>query len=116
MISLVLIFLAAIPKAIMDLSSEGNLPWDPEFWHKNVSWKNKWKNGDPLQGERFWGSSRWFVLVSDGWHLMQFGFLGLMFLAIICYEKVGPWWADLIVMRLVFGGVFEFCHRKLFRK
>lgn len=35
----------------------------------DLAWKNKWKNGDPAQGEKFWGSSRWFVgLTQDRWH------------------------------------------------
>lgn len=36
------------------------------------AWRNKWKNGDPLQGEKFWGSSRWFVFVTDFYHLTRF--------------------------------------------
>lgn len=38
------------------------------FWNPDISYKNKWKNGDPMQGEAFWGSSRWFVCFTDGWH------------------------------------------------
>ena len=57
-------------KAVCDLSEEGNLKFLPErFWNKYMSWKNKWKNGDKAQGEKFWGSSRWFVMFTDGWHL-----------------------------------------------
>ena len=26
---------------------------DPNFWDPEISWKNKYKNGDPLQGARF---------------------------------------------------------------
>lgn len=36
------------------------------------SWRNKYKNGDPLQGERFWGSSRWFAFTTDAPHLLKF--------------------------------------------
>lgn len=50
------------------------------FWNPKYSWMNKWqKNSDGtivringIKQERFWGSSRWFVFVTDGWHLMQF--------------------------------------------
>lgn len=38
----------------------------------NQSYLRKWKNNDPEQGERFWGSSRWFVPFVDLWHGAQF--------------------------------------------
>lgn len=44
-----------------------------QFWNPELSWRNKWRTGpdgevlQPLQ-ERFWGSSRWFVGLTDGWH------------------------------------------------
>jgi len=61
-----------------------------EFWRIS-GWRNKWaidesgelmysdkdegfmwvKNGDAYMKERFWGSSRWFVMFTDGWHLTQ---------------------------------------------
>jgi hypothetical protein len=43
------------------------------YWNPNLSWTNKWKNGDPLQGERFWQSSRALVWTTDGYHLMRHG-------------------------------------------
>jgi hypothetical protein len=51
------------------------------FWDKRNSWKNKWatkeiaesfKKVPDIGTEKFWGSSRWFVFLTDGWHLMQF--------------------------------------------
>lgn len=44
-----------------------------QFWNPSLSWKNKWKNGDPLQGEKFWQSSRALVWTTDGYHLMRMG-------------------------------------------
>jgi hypothetical protein len=44
-----------------------NFAWlDP-----NKSWKNKWKNGDPKQGERFWLSSTLLVATTDLWHFAK---------------------------------------------
>jgi len=40
-----------------------------QFWQPDISWKNKWKNGDPAQGEKFPGSSTLFVCTTDGWHM-----------------------------------------------
>ena len=39
------------------------------FWGED-SWKNKYKNGDKNQGERFKGSTTIFVPFTDGWHLL----------------------------------------------
>lgn len=47
------------------------------------SWKQKWKNGEPKQGERFWLSSTLLVGFTDHWHrwegrhrmLLSLGFL-----------------------------------------
>ena len=48
---------------------------NPGFWDPATSWANKWAKGPEggiLVGEEaFWGSSRWFVSVTDGWHLMK---------------------------------------------
>ena len=40
-----------------------------QFLNPDLSWRNKWKNGDPAQGEAFPGSSTIFVSFTDGWHL-----------------------------------------------
>lgn len=42
-----------------------------EFWDPRESWRNKWKNGDPSQGERFLGSSTIFVGATDGYHMLN---------------------------------------------
>jgi hypothetical protein len=39
-------FLSGISKAVCDLSEEANFKGNPVYWHKDLSWKNKWKNGD----------------------------------------------------------------------
>ena len=44
---------------------------DPQFWDAKKSAKNKWKNGDSQQGERFFLSSTALVWTTDGYHLMR---------------------------------------------
>lgn len=60
---------------------------NPAFWNPAESWVNKWAidmEGNPVAGkERFWGSSRWFVAVTDGWHLCKFVQLLALKLAIL---------------------------------
>lgn len=79
-----------------------------KFWDKRVSWMNKWKQvcsqpvGDTIGSptgyiltteERFWGSSRWFVFVTDGWHLMQFIGYHLVCTSISLLAILDFWWA-----------------------
>lgn len=81
-ISIITVALAGFAKAICDLSEEGKLKfYRKTFWLKDLSWVNKYKldkfnrpiriNGKYI--EKFWGSSRWFVMFTDAWHL--FGLL-----------------------------------------
>jgi hypothetical protein len=42
------------------------------FWDPSISWRNKYKNGDPKQGSKFWGSTTYFVFVTDAWHFFKF--------------------------------------------
>ena len=44
-----------------------------QFWDNTISWKNKWKNGDPNQGEKFPLSTTAFAWTQDGYHLTNFG-------------------------------------------
>lgn len=39
------------------------------YWDNSISWQNKWRNGDPQQGEAFPGSSTVFVWTTDALHL-----------------------------------------------
>jgi hypothetical protein len=65
------------------------------WWDPKNSWKNKWKNGDKEQGERFLFSSTIFVFVTDAWHFFKFlrnicMHSGIFFLAL---EFCNVWWA-----------------------
>jgi hypothetical protein len=41
------------------------------FWNPDLSWRNKWKNGNPEQGERFIFSSTLLVGLTDAWHMFK---------------------------------------------
>jgi hypothetical protein len=92
-IGLFLIILSGVAEAIMDTlqfhydNSIFKKFKNQRFWYPGFSWMNKWKDGDPKNGERFLGSSTIFVALTDAWHLFKFIhtqtlFLGLFFLAI----------------------------------
>lgn len=42
-----------------------------QFWDPNISWTNKYMNGDPNQGALFWGSTNIFAGITDGYHLTK---------------------------------------------
>ena len=84
MIPLILFFIAGIANAFMDTIAHkggGILPRN-KWWTMKDSWKNKWKNGDPKQGERFFLSSTALVFVTDAWHFFQMIMLSCFALAI----------------------------------
>ena len=120
-LSVVFSILSGISKAVMDLSEESKIKGNPLFWHKNKSWQNKWKNGDKKQGEKFFGSSRWFVLFTDAWHL--FGVLFRVFYAkvYICIGlliSIDIWYTfGALVVYIIFASTFHIFHTyKILRK
>lgn len=42
-----------------------------QFWNPELSWKNKYKNGDPSQGPKFFGSTSAFVFTTDAYHALR---------------------------------------------
>ena len=109
-------------KAICDLSEEEKLKGNPFFWHKNIAWANKWKNGDKSQGERFFGSSRWFVMFTDAWHLFGYFYNRLSRLSGIPIGMLAvkySWWYLLgfIVQSVIYAASFHIFHTyKILRK
>jgi len=116
-----LILVGAISKAVMDkiqfhFSSSIFKDKHPMFWDPRVSWKNKWKEGDYTQGEKFWLSSTVLVFLTDAWHLFQGIFLTAIFLVPIFYIQVTPWKIlDFILMKALFTGTFELFFGYIFK-
>jgi len=75
-LSIILICISGIAKSICD-TSESTFKnsklksLSPFFWNKHTSSSNKWKNGNPSDGEKFIGSSTIFVFLTDAWHLFD---------------------------------------------
>lgn len=44
---------------------------DRQFWDNEISWRNKYKNGDKTQGPAFFGSTTFLAPFTDGYHLMR---------------------------------------------
>ena len=120
-LSVVFSVIAGISKAIMDTSEEGVIKWNPLFWHKHKSSVNKWKNGDKAQGERFFGSSRWFVLFTDAWHLFGVLFRAFYAKVYICIGlliSINIWYSfGALVVYIIFATTFHIFHSyKILRK
>ena len=113
-LSVVFAILSGISKAVMDLSEESKIKGNPLFWHKNKSWQNKWKNGDKAQGERFFGSSRWFVLFTDAWHLFGVLFRAFYAKVYICIGlliSIDIWYTfGVLVAYIIFTTTFHIFH------
>lgn len=68
------------------------------YWSTEISFLNKYKNGDPAQGAKFPGSKGVFVFLTDGYHLTRFGerlFLGGAFALKITQDKK-RWWVYVV--------------------
>lgn len=61
---------------------------NPAYWDTAISWKNKYKNGDPAQGAKFWLSTTALVAFTDGYHLARLIKNNLTFLAAMCFFAV----------------------------
>ena len=118
-ISIMLVFsvIFGVSKSISDISEScfntSRLKYlNPLFWEKHQSWKNKWKNGNPKDGERFLGSSTLLVWITDAWHL----FIGLSYMALsiaVAFTQI-LFGAAFIFIPLIIGLlVFEASYRIL---
>ena len=73
------------------------------FWNPKVSWKNKWEDGIPENGEAFPFSSTFLVSFTDAWHLLNSIMIISFILAVIFYYKeIFPKLHPLIKFLLIF--------------
>lgn len=130
-LTIVCLVIAGIGKAIMDtlqfhFSTSVFKHLDKNYWwNPAISWKNKWKNHDPKQGEAFPGSSTIFVFVTDAWHFFQFIFLRFFFACIILFMIYGGlvifglMWVDWIIqyvgLSVIFGLTFTLFYSKILK-
>ena len=91
---------------------------NPEFWDPSISWRNKYMNGDPAQGEAFLGSSTIFVAATDGYHATVAG-RNLMITTAICLSPKTKGWKPFVKRTLLYslsyGLGFELVYGKLIK-
>lgn len=85
------------------------------FWDPKISWRNKWKDGDPDLGERFRFSSTLFVGLTDAWHLFKTVRNLLLFISIPIgsyqFDQIGWLIGFALITRLVYGLGFKLTYR-----
>lgn len=132
-ISLVLIAVAAVCNACMDTLAHH---WDTSifkdisakrgslFWADatQVSWRNKYVNGDPAQGRVKWKIFGFIVnkpvQFTDGWHLTKMIMIFTLCAAVVCYHTKNSLITETInfvVLGTVWNVVFSLFYDKLFR-
>lgn len=123
MITLTFLILAAVANGFMDMTFNNyaasvfnDQRFNPLFWSPAVSWRNKWKYGDPAYGERFFGSSTFLVWLTDAWHIFKalfiLFFLGTCISAGVYGPVISPLW-DMLLFAVVWGLMFELTYRSL---
>jgi len=118
MISLVIVIVAGFLNAIMDklqfhFATSVFADKNPLFWNPAESWKNKWKNGDKAQGEKFILSSTVLVSFTDAWHLFKSLYLTALVAAVIMYQPMINPLVDFLIIKIAMSGTFELSYSKL---
>ena len=123
MITIIFITLAAIFNSLMDtisfhynVSIFSNYPKLRQFLDVNHSWRNKYKNGNPLNGRKFFGSTTFLVCLTDGWHLFKCAMLTCFAIAIVFYKPMTNMLLDVFMFYVWFGFVFEFFFAYVLKK
>ena len=84
LIAVLLLIIAAICNSAMDTlqfrfsQSVFSKLEKQSYWNPNISWRNKWKDGEKAKGEKFFGSSTFLVFTTDAWHLFKSGWITCM--------------------------------------
>ena len=86
---------------------------NPLYFDPSQSWVNKYKDNNPLEGEKFFGSTTFFVWLTDFWHMLKFIKMNCIWVALVVASAT--WW--LYFAGIVFHGVvFELAYRIIRRK
>jgi hypothetical protein len=83
-----------------------------QFWDNRLAWRNKWKNGNPNDGERFLGSSTFLVMLMDGWHVVKAIWLFHLFFALVLYN---PYTSSIFIDLGILMFIFCTGHELFFR-
>lgn len=86
---------------------------NPKFFNPDVSWVNKYKDDNPLEGEKFFGSTTFLVWLTDFWHMLKFIKMNCVWIALSVASST--WWLYFVGL-LFHGVVFELAYKVIRRK
>lgn len=122
MISYILILLASICNAIMDVTSfhyDNSIfnKLNPKYWNPQISWKNKYIDWDKGNKER----KKLFGIniapaFTDAWHFFKSLMIILMVSSIVLYKPLFNIWIDFLVIGFIWNGTFSFFYNVIFKK
>jgi len=123
MISYILVILASVCNAVMDVSSfhYDNSVFNKlnrKFWDGSISWKSKYVDYDKGDERRkkIFGLFNYPVQLTDSFHLFKSLMIILLVLAIVLYKPLFNIWIDFICMGLVWNMTFSFFYNVIFKK
>jgi hypothetical protein len=92
-VSVSFFMLASICNSIMDVTSHHfslsifkNL--NPMWWNGEISWKNKYVNGDPTKGrKKLWGNINYPVQLTDCWHFFKMLMIIFLTVSVVTFDS-----------------------------
>ena len=89
-----------------------------QFWNPEISWRNKYKEGNPDLGPAYFGSTTFLAWTTDGWHLTKtIGFSILQLLIAFLLMRKQKWYyliLTFIIIKLVFVSGFHLVYTIIF--
>jgi len=127
MISLLLVALAAICNAVMDVISFHYkqsifTKYNPQWWNPAISWKNEyidWDNDVRTEKVIFilnLFSIKYPTFLTDAWHFFKSLMIVLLGFAIVLYNPVVNIYVDIILVGLAWNLIFNVFYNKIFKK
>jgi hypothetical protein len=124
-IGVILVSVAGISKSIMDklqfhfhksIFKQDPVKYYQQFWDPTLSWSNKYKEGSMTE-PKFFGSTSYFVFLTDAWHLFQM----IMTISLFIGISITSYYCDsfielllkVMVLRIFFGALFTLFFKKL---
>ena len=65
---------------------------NPNYWNPEISWTNKYKNGNPADGVKYFGSTTFLTFTTDGYHLMRTGRNAAFMTSLVLYRREKKKW------------------------
>lgn len=125
LLAALLVAVSALASAVVDTLSHHYSTsvfsrFNPLFWNPELSWRNKYKNGDHTAGPKFFLSTTLFVVFTDAWHLFKsVRENSWQMAAALIFSDGLPWWWLVIAfaaIKALYWPLFHFPYTKGFRE